>query len=649
MKTAQRPTFFPPGLLREWSIALALAGLPLLPHLPVGSLALFYLLLLYRFAAIARPRWLPGQAELFLLTLLGGTVVWLQSGGIFGKTAGSALLLVGSGLKLLELHSRRDVLVVVALAFILAFDALLFSQSIASAVYAFFEVAFFTAALTGLHCDSAKLPWRRRMRHSLVWLVQIVPLAALLFLFVPRIPGPLWHLPEEKAAKTGLSDRLQFGSISRLGLSDDLAFRADFTGPVPPPSQRYWRGPVFWWTDGQRWEMRPIPAKPNRAEHYSGPAWNYTIILEPHGQKWLMALDLPQSHPQDSDLSGDFQLLAYDDIRDRRLYTMRSYPHYRYSDLSADERYWGLQLPAYVAQPVRQLAASWRSGYSDEEVVRQALAYFHDNDFRYTLEPPPLPNRMLERFLLETRQGFCEHYATAFVLLMRLAGIPARVVTGYQGGFWNSVGQFIEVRQSDAHAWAEVWLNQQGWVRIDPTAAVAPERIDQSAVLAAFATENTKGWQPLAARTWLPSLRSLWANLDHGWHRWVLGYGLEHRRNLLEWFTKLSWPRLATWFAATCLAVSLPFFWLYWRDRSKAAIDPAQQCYAQFCARLARRGLVRAPTEGPVDFAQRAVRALPDCSDAVQAVTNLYLEIRYSGLCQEEKLRLLRKKVRQFT
>lgn len=648
MKKPHPPAPVPAGLLREWTFGLALAGLPLLPHLPAGSLALFYLLLLYRFAAIAQPRRLPGQAELLLLTLLGGLVVWLQSGGIFGKTAGSALLLVGAGLKLLELHSRRDVLVVVALAFTLAFDALLFSQSMASAVYAFFEVAFFIAALTGLHCDPAKLPWRRRLRNSVLWLAQTLPLAALLFLFAPRIPGPLWHLPEEKAAKTGLSDRLQFGSISRLGLSEDLAFRADFSGPVPPPNQRYWRGPVFWWTDGQHWEMRSIPGKPSQAEHYAGPAWDYSIVLEPHGQKWLIALDLPQSHPQDSDLTGDFQLFAEDDVRDRRLYALRSYAHYRYSDLSTDERYWGLQLPVNVAAPVRRLAAGWRSGHSDEEVVRQALAYFHDNDFRYTLDPPPLPEHMLEHFLLETRQGFCEHYATAFVLLMRLAGIPARVVTGYQGGFWNSVGQFIEVRQSDAHAWAEVWLGQAGWVRVDPTAAVAPERIDQSAVLAAFAANNANAWQPLAARAWLPSLRSFWANLDHGWHRWVLGYGLEHRRGLLSWFSRLSWPRLAGGLAAMLAIVAFPFCWLYWRDRFSQALDPAQQCYAQFCARLARRGLVRASNEGPVDFAQRVMQALPDYAGIVQEVTDLYVGLRYEGICQEEKLKLLRKKARQL-
>lgn len=639
-----------PVSLRELIAGLALVGLPHWLNAPFGPMAFFYLMLLYRFLAVSQPRLLPRKAMLLLMTLAGFVIVGLQANGVFGKTAGSSLLMAGTGLKLLELRGQRDLYIVTALAYLLALTQFLFSQAIPMALYLLAMVTLLTAALIGTHCGTQVPSFLLRLRHSALLAAQALPLAVLLFLLAPRIPGPLWSLPEENTATTGLSDNLEPGSISQLGLSDALAFRVNFIGLPPAQNQLYWRGLVFWWTDGRRWERRVLPTL-DTAEAYFGKPLDYTIVLEPHGHKWLLALDLPQKIPVNSHLTADFQVIAKDDVHDRRLYALRSYPGYHALKLNELERKLGLQLPKKQPMSLQNLVASWRQVRDDDNVVQQALAYFYDNDFFYTLHPPALPDRPVERFLLETRRGFCEHYATAFVVLMRLAGIPARVVTGYQGGHWNDVGQFLEVKQSDAHAWAEVWLENRGWLRVDPTAAVAPERVEKPVEATSADTNTDIDLLPAWRRqtSWLKPLRFFWASIDHGWHRRVLGYDQNSREQLLQWLGAGHWPSLTLWLLVGLTGSAMPFLWLFWRDKRSRTEDPALQCYRRFCAKLAAKGFPHRPNEGPMAYAQRVATELPTLAGQIHEITDVYIRLRYGEGLFPGLLQVLRRKVRQLS
>ncbi|WP_162232488.1 DUF4129 domain-containing transglutaminase family protein [Methylogaea oryzae] len=280
------------------------------------------------------------------------------------------------------------------------------------------------------------------------------------------------------------------------------------------------------------------------------------------------------------------------------------------------------------------------------------MAYFHDNDFHYTLHPPLLTERPVERFLLETRRGFCEHYATSFAVLMRLAGIPARVVTGYQGGLWNDVGEFLEVRQSDAHAWAEVWLNGSGWVRVDPTAAVAPERVERPVVAEVVSVDGGRGVESdsngFSLAPWVLPAKTLWANVDHGWHRWVLGYDHNAREKALQWLNGGHWPKTLGWLSLALLGVSAPFAWSLWRSERLQTRDPALRSYQRFCKKLDRLGLPRRSSEGPQAYAARIARHLPRLASQAHEITDIYLRLRYGGESGSGLLEALRIKVRRL-
>ncbi|TAN52864.1 MAG: DUF3488 domain-containing protein [Methylococcaceae bacterium] len=636
---------------RELILGLGIICLPFFLYLSYGALFFFYFIIGFRYLSLSKKPANPPRRILLLLTIAGGIIVWLQANGILGKTSGASLLLVGTCLKFLEVKTKRDLYIIISLALLLVLTQFLFSQAIFMALYLFFALTIICALLLGLHVELEVFPFVQRLRKSAFIIFQSLPLALLLFLFSPRITGPLWSLPEEKPALTGLGDKLEPGSITQLGLSSELAFRVNFVTAPPPQNQLYWRGPVFWWTDGKHWEMRNLPNLD--LEHapvfYQGTAVDYSIVLEPHGQKWLLALDLPQMIPADSHLTLDFQLLSNANVLNRRLYALRSYPVYAQKTLTSFERRLGLQLPANQLDLLYPLVTHWRVGHTDPEVIALALAYFRNNHFFYTLNPPLLLHHPIEQFLLETRRGFCEHYATAFVVLMRLAEIPARVVTGYQGGQWNELGKFLEIRQSDAHAWAEVWLEDQGWVRIDPTAAIAPERIEKPFDAASINIEslNTPTWQKEVSVLWSKSLRIFWANLDHGWHRWVLSYDRDSRARLLQWFdAAFSWHWLLGLIAAV-LMCCIPFLFLYGRDFFNHH-DPVQRYYLWYCRKLADLGLPRRPCEGPLDYSQRASMARPDLAAKISDITRLYVLLRYGSVFDRNLTKMLRFHVSQL-
>jgi transglutaminase-like putative cysteine protease len=633
-------------------------ALPHVFHLSVPIFLFFALLVLWRFAAGARPALQPGRTALFALTVAGAVLVYAQYHRFYGSEGGAALFLVGLGLKLMEMKTRREVYLVVYLAFFVALTQYLFSQTIPMAAYTLVAVGLSVSVLIGVN-GGAAIPLPELLKRSGVLVVQALPIMAVLFVFFPRIPGPLWKLPDDEiTSKTGLSDIIEPGSVSRLGESSEPAFRIDFQGEPPPPAQRYWRGPVFWQTDGTRWTLPEERASRNRpAPEFSGPAYRYTVTLEPHRRKWVFALDLPAEFPQELAQTAEYMLLAKEKLLARRQYALISRTDFRTGPLERAERRQGLQLPGEPAPRIRALVESWRPGSAGPRAMAdRALKYFRTEPFVYTLHPPLLEDRPVERFLFETRKGFCEHYATAFVYLMRVAGIPARVVTGYQGGQWNPMGKFLEIRQADAHAWAEVWLPERGWTRIDPTAAVAPERIEQGIDLDLQAAagevrfnlaSESLGYGALGLRGWLKETRLIWSSVDHAWNLWVLAYDPENQKRFWEALGIIDWRGLALWLGgllALCGAAAALLF----RPRRKTVSDPAVRIYGRFLKKLARRGVVKRIGEGPADFARRAASEQPEAQEAIRRITGVFLRIRYGKEPNPADLERLRRLVRAF-
>jgi protein-glutamine gamma-glutamyltransferase len=421
-------------------VLLALGGalLPHLTHLPLPVILFFIVFAAWRWLA-ARHDWpLPGMPARTLLTMIALSAVFLGFGTVFGRDAGATLLVVMLGLKLLEVRRHRDAIIVLFLAYFLTVSTVLFSQELVTIAILAVVLVLITAALIELNHPSrpAGAAFHPLLLRSGVLLAQALPLMLVMFLLFPRLPGPLWSLPDDAyGGMTRLSDSMSPGSISALGQSDSVAFRVSFEDDIPPPELLYWRGPVFWHTDGRTWSADAHQAGPvlllQAAIVPSGAPLHYTVTLEPHDRRWLFALEMPFTAPQDSRHTADLMLLSNQPVRQLTRYSVGSYMNYRANRINAAERVRALQLPA--ANPrARALGLSWRQqAASDAATVQLALDHFRNEPFHYTLTPPLLPGQNpVDDFLFGSRRGFCEHYAAAFTVLMRAAGIPARVVTG---------------------------------------------------------------------------------------------------------------------------------------------------------------------------------------------------------------------------
>jgi transglutaminase-like putative cysteine protease len=363
-----------------------------------------------------------------------------------------------------------------------------------------------------------------QLRLAAKLLLQALPMALLLFLLFPRLPTPFGGLMHADTGRSGLSDSMRPGSFSELIESDDIAFRAEFRGQAPKPADLYWRGPVLWDYDGQTWRPATTLSATSIHSQAAGQPVEYAVTLEPHQQRWLFTLGLAMRAPDvPSDLTPDLQWLAKEKIEQRLRYSHAAYLDYHMDlDLAPESRSAGLQLPAGFNPRTRALINTWQSqGLAGAAIIERALSYFREEPFYYTLRPPRLGMNSVDEFLFDSQRGFCEHYAGAFVAMMRVAGLPARVVTGYLGGELNPMGRYWIVRQRDAHAWAEIWLPGSGWLRVDPTAAVAPERVERGLAAALPSAERPRAAWDLAA---LRPLRQAWDLVNSSWNKWVLGY-----------------------------------------------------------------------------------------------------------------------------
>ncbi|MGE5319400.1 MAG: transglutaminaseTgpA domain-containing protein, partial [Hyphomicrobiaceae bacterium] len=412
-------------------LAAAVAAGPMMPSLPywlstVAALLIAWRVLLWRRQSPLPPRWLVSA-----LVVAGIGAVFASYGNLFGREPGVALLVLFLALKLMESARRRDALTAIFLGYFLQLALFFNSQNPPIALVTVSALVLITTALVILSHDGQ--PWRAAVYRAALMLAQATPFMVVLFVLFPRVQGPLWGMPlDAYSALSGLSDTMSPGSISQLSLSGAIAFRAKFDGPPPPPPQLYWRGPVLTRIEGRSWHAGPTRYSTSLPYAVDNAPIDYTVTLEPDNKIWLFALDLPGSVPPDAAVTSDYQIQARTPVRNRVRYAMRSHPNLRVGAEEPPEALRAaLQLPREGNPRSRALAREWRREDGPEALAQHLLEYFRREPFVYTLSPPPLGEDSIDEFLFESRRGFCEHYASAFVFLMRAAGVPARVVTGY--------------------------------------------------------------------------------------------------------------------------------------------------------------------------------------------------------------------------
>jgi transglutaminase-like putative cysteine protease len=606
--------------------------------LPASLLAAFVLLLGLRVAL----RWRGvGRIALWqrLLVVLGLVALVASTlGNLFGREAGSALLAAMLVSKLLETDTRRDARIVLTVVAFLAMAGFLFDQGMLQAAMTAGVCLLMLAAMYELDPASAQQAQRAPhrafssagMREAARHLALAIPFALVCFFLFPRLSAPMWGAPQDAfTGRTGISDTMEPGALAGLALDDSVAMRVRFDGEAPPPAQRYWRGLVLWNFDGRVWGganlLSGFRAEPQLEP--LGPTIGYEITLEPTDKRWLFLLDAPLGAPDDATLTGDFQARAARPVTSALRYRGQSSTSYRMqADLPRGVRTLGLRLPAAGNPRARAMAQDWRTQVGDDPraIADLALRSFNQT-FSYSFEVPLLGGDPIDDFLFEVRSGWCEHYASAFVFLMRAAGVPARVVIGFQGGYYNLSGNYYAVRRSDAHAWTEIWIAGEGWVRVDPTAAVAPERVSRDA-RQAFEAGGT--WYE---RGWLAGMRDRVDLVGYWWTQAVVQFSAIRQRSLLEdvGIDIDDGRQLAfTLLGAAVLALALAALVGGWRRR--VGRDPLRDAWRDWCARLAKAGIVRAPAEGPQDFGARAAAAMPTHADAILSLTHGYVALRYA-------------------
>ena len=576
-----------------------------------------------------RPR-APWWLRLGLMLGLGWLVI-ATYGNPFGREAGSAMLLAMLAAKVVETHSRRDARVVLTATCFVAMAAFLFDQGPVKLLLAAVVVVMILSTMRLLaevtRPEQPNLSLALRSA-GLKYLLLAIPFALVCFMLFPRLGAPLWGAPTDAfTGRTGISDRMEPGSLSALALDDTPVMRVSFDGPIPPAAERYFRGLVLWWFDGRAWAGTDLLSgfnQPPVIEGQTAPI-RYEVMLEPTDQRWLFMLDAPGAAPADTRLTGDFQVRRESPVSNVLRYEANAWTRYRMQpELPRLQRRLALGLGDERNPRTRALAQSWaeQTGGDARAIAQKGLELINQ-DFIYSFEPPLLARDSIDDFLFSTRAGFCEHFASAYAFLMRAAGVPSRVVVGFQGGLINRAGNYLIIRRADAHAWTEVWFEGEGWVRIDPTAAVAPERISEDARTQFDLLERD------GEASWLTGLRERTDLFGHWWNRAVVEFNALRQRQMLQ---ALGAPPDARWLVvllviAAFASLALALFWL---GRTRRHQDPVLRQWLRFKARLQGAGIKISPATAPQALIQRALHGFPDQADAIRRIGALFIESRYA-------------------
>ncbi len=605
----------PPLSPLVWTIAAFLiAAAPHLAAMPAALAGIVILLSMWRITS-GWFQWspIPGWLRI-LITLALIVLVVMAYGGLWGRRFATGLLCVMLAAKSMEMYQARDLRMVASVCFFLIATQFLFNESLPYLVYLAGGCWAATIALIQIqqipamqraHSGAGMQIQRRSLNQAATLLALALPVALALFVLFPRLAQPLWGLPDEMLdGRTGLSDSMSPGAISELFLDDSPAFRAEFDDQPPPYHQRYWRGPVLWRFDGSTWRTTQFAnARGRQSVPITESSLHYRIQLEPHERRWLLGLDYPaRSSMPESTITVDHQLLSRHPVTTLSQYEVISTPDFvPDAELTQSERLLATYLPPESNPRTRALAGEMRARHpEDRDLIEAILQMFHD-EFSYSLSTAPLGRHGADEFLFDLKDGYCEYYASAFAVLMRAVGIPTRVVTGYQGGFWSEAGGYLLVRQSDAHAWNEVWLEGTGWVRVDPTAAVSPLRISQGS------RSVIERERALFEFDWMFELRNRYDRVQHLWNQWVLGFDAERQRWMLE---RLGLPRLGATgigllMIATVILIAIPIaLWLL-REQHRTARSEAEKAWLRLLRHLRRRRFRKRAAETPLEFALR--------------------------------------------
>lgn len=601
-------------------------------HLAWWCLPLLVLASALHYRAMVRGQALPGTPARLGLALILTAGVLASFRTLNGLAAGATLLAAMTAAKLFEARAIRDWYVIVGATLFLLLAACLDRQQLWRLPLYAFSLWLSVAALRGLG-GGAPQPAPTLLRESARQLLYALPLAIVLFLFFPRLPGAFWSLSGDDSAITGLADQMSPGSIARLTESDEPALRARFEGALPPVQERYWRGPVLHDFDGFSWRRhRGEPAAPD-AVKYRGTVYRYSLTLEPNSHRTVVALELadPAGAPL-AQFTDDFQLISRRPLTQPQGFELESYPHaQRGGELSPEARRIDLDLPEDRNPRSRELALRLRAGATDDAAfVARVLNYLRDGGFVYTLTPQRLGRDSVDDLLFRTREGFCGHYASAFVDLMRAGQVPSRVVTGYLGGVWNPIGGYLLVRQADAHAWAEVWLTGRGWVRADPTAMVAPDRLSRELLQFGGGAAGS-GFQLGAASHWITTLLQSWDALNAWWQDDVVGFNFARQLNLADWlgFGDRDWQTLAVALGSGMAAWLLWIAWSLRRITRPGRPDALARAWRRIDRRLRRAGHPRSPQEGVLDYCERLAATHPAAAAALAPLARRYALLRY--------------------
>jgi hypothetical protein len=597
-----------------------------------------------------------------LLALAALFAIFASYGSLKSIEPGVSLLVVLMSLKLLEAHTAREFQVMVLIGWVLCLCGFFLSQEFQIAVCLLTSFALLLVALIQFHRGSSRGVFWPPLGTACRILVQAAPLVVLFFILFPRInTGLRVDFRAGHSGNTGFTDRLSPGSIAALANSSDIAFRAEFPGEATAPrGPMYWRGLVMWHCDGMEWRAPSVPVSISRLDRQFSRAKpvRQRITLAPHGARWMFALDRPFEIPAGSILARGDYLWSVQTIRKARRYEVVSSSVVAIKELTPGERREALEIPSSISPPVRELAQSWTKESSNPRaVVNDALQFFRAGDFRYSLSPGEYGKNDLEQFLFHRRVGFCEHYAASFATLMRLAGIPARVIVGYLGGEYNDLAHFFLVRQADTHAWCEVWLPETGWTRVDPTSVVAPGRasLDLNSFLerriasgqmdarrSAFLTQ-------LARSALFTNARLALETLSYEWDTRLLAFDADVQEVLLDSMGLANRGAFVLIVEILIVAVALLVIYFGWMQlRTRAPGDRVKALYERFCQRAARLGVRRDPWEGPSDFARRAALLLPNESERIRQISNTYIGLRYAPVAPGVALDSLAKEVSAF-
>ncbi len=644
--------------LKTLFLALLIAGFPHFFNLPIWVTSVFFacILLKYYLVSIEKDKAAPYIPILLAIPII--SLVYFQFGTLLGIEASISLLVVMLGLKVFELSDYRDAMLSLFLGFFVVVTVFLFQQQLIIALYLLICGFMLTLSLLKLNDYTGRQPHRQQIKTTFELSVGSIPIILILFFIFPRLDSPLWSLPGSNGqAQTGMSESMSPGNFTKLVQSSAPAFRATFNQKAPAQDELYWRGPVLENFDGKRWSRTKSIAKISETNESNtveniGDAFSYQITLEAHQNRWVFPLDMAIDSGKDAITNSLGETLSKEVIRKTSQFEFSSATTFSFdSNAHGTKLSAALRLPTRTAPKTRALAEKLFLEVNGDKkrFVDRVLSRFTEMPYAYTLEPKPMSSDYIDSFMTDTMEGFCEHYSSSFVVMMRAVGIPARVVTGYQGGEYNEHGDYYLIRQSDAHAWTEIWLAGEGWIRKDPTSMVSPERVNQG-IESAFAGSNLL---PSTIRiSFLKKLNMRWDTMNYYWSKWVISYNNTLRTDLINRFKSLMksiGKQLVISLTTLALLVFITLILKQFFLSSKSSTSEEESLYRRFIKHNNKiYDTEKKQSETELQYANRLSNKNSEHAKEIQAITSRYLAIRYGNQESTSELKKLKESISEY-